>query len=329
MPTASEARLKYEAAQTSHAMGTLTDSGDHTTFTSSNAYWSQRSGYSPEVLPNGIVNGGEVSIAASGSNNVVDAAAALVNLNGVETSVSADTDLSITRPATAVSKINSITIDNSGTYAVVAGTDGATTAFSSTRGGAGGPPYIPVDSVAVAQIRVISDSDAAITASEIFSLPGTHREESNYPAIDVVDYRYGKVTLADALPLAHTGDLPKRVYASYAVASMANVQKCVDFVPPGNSASVNSKQIYGQTIAATSVSLGQGSFKSYPEDGVTDGLVSLSGETLWFQFYPDRLKNPFHAVQGRLDFSRTFPADDQIELACTISAETIGTDHAS
>lgn len=329
MPTAAEAKIQREAAQTSYAMAALTDSGDHTTFTSSNAYWSQASGFAPSVLPNGVVNGGEVTIAASGSDDVVDTAALLVNLNGVETSVAADTDVAITRPASAVAKVCSITVNSGGSIAVVVGTDGATTTFSETRAANGGPPLIPTDSVEIAQVRMTSDTSAAIAASEIFALPGTHREESNYPAIDTIDYRNGKVTLADALPLAHTGPVAKAVFASYATASFAKIQNAVDFVPPANSASVSSKQIYGKTIAATSVSLGQGSFTAYPEDGVTDGLVDNSGETLWFKFFPDRLKNPFHAVQGRLDVTRTFPADDQIALSCTISAETIGTDHAA
>ena len=134
MPTAENAKLEYEGGQNSFAMSALTDSGDQTTFTSAASRWSQRSGYTPDIRPNGIITGGVVGVAASGSNDVVDITAISCNLNGVVTAVGAATDESITRPATAVAKVNSITVNSSGAIAVIAGTDSATTAFSTTRG---------------------------------------------------------------------------------------------------------------------------------------------------------------------------------------------------
>src|SRR5210317_1267247 len=181
MPTAENAQLEYEGGQTAVAMGALSDAGDLQTFTSPATLWSGRSGFAPVIRPDGVLTGGLVTVAISGSNDLVDVAALTCNLAGIVTSVSADSDVSCTRPATAVSKVNSITIDNAGAVAVVVGTDGSTTAFSETRGAAGGPPFIPTDSIEIAQVRFTSDTAAAVTESEVLQTIGLHRESASYP----------------------------------------------------------------------------------------------------------------------------------------------------
>jgi len=328
MPNAESAKLEIETSQTSVSMTALSDSGDHLDFTSSAGPWSQRSGFAPVIRPNGLINGGTVIPAVSGSDDVVDTAALLCNLNGTETSVAADTDVSITRPASAVSKVNSITVNSSGAIAVVAGTDGSTTAFSETRAAAGGPPLIPTDSIEIAQVRVTSDTSAAITTAEIFAAPGTHLELSNEPGY-TVDYENGKLTFDSALPLIHTGPVAKAVYASYATAGFSEARRVVDWQPPQNSSTVNSTQYYNGVEASRSVSLGQGSFTAYLTDGITDTLVNLEGEILCFKFYQDRLKSPYQFAQGRLDMQTSFPVDNLISASCTISAETAYSKHAS
>lgn len=319
MATAENAKLQYEAGQTSTSMTVLTNSGDETTFTSSASLWSRRAGYAPVVLPNGLLTGGAVSPATAATNNTVDVAALTLNLNGVVTSVSAVSATSITRPATAVSKVNSITVNSSGAVAVVAGTDGSTTAFSETRGAAGGPPLIAVDSVEIAQVRVTSNTAAVITAAQIFSVVGTHTERADYPLFDI-NYSGGKVTFLAALPEIHTGTLPKRVYASFAAPIFSDVQLASDFVPPETTHSLTSTQVYGTTLGSTASTLNQGSFTAYLQDGVADGLVQLKNQDLWFKFFPDRYKSPYLLTQGKLGVSRTFPAGDSIQAACTISA---------
>lgn len=319
MATAENAKLQYEAGQTSTSMTTLTNSGDETTFTSSASLWSKRSGYAPVVLPNGLLTGGAVTPATAATNNTVDVAALTLNLNGVVTSVAAVSATSITRPATAVSKVNSITVNSSGSVAVVAGTDGSTTAFSETRGAAGGPPLIAVDSVEIAQVRVTSNTAAVITSAQIFSVVGTHTERADYPLFDI-NYSAGSVTFLAALPEIHTGTLPKRVYASFAAPIFSDVQLASDFVPPETTHSLTSTQVYGTTLGSTASTLNQGSFTAYLQDGVADGLVQLKNQDLWFKFFPDRYKSPYLLTQGKLGVSRTFPAGDNIQAACTISA---------
>ena len=76
----------------------------------------------------------------------------------------------------------------------------------------------------------------------------------------------------------------------------------------------------GTTLGSTSSTLNQGTFTAFLEDGVTDPLVTLKGQTLWFRFYPDRFKSPYILTQGKLGISRTFPAGDNLQAACTVSA---------
>ena len=319
MPNAENAKLQYEAGQQAYAMGALTDSGDATTFTSSATLWSAKSGYAADVKPNGLATGGAITPAASGTDDLVDVAALSCYLAGVKTAVAADTDVAITRPATAVAKINSITVNSSGAVAVVAGADGTTTAFSETRGANGGPPFIPVGSVEIGQVRVTSNTDAPITAAQIFTVVGLHVERYDYP-IWTEDNATASLSFASALPLIHTGSEPKGVFASYADPVFSDIQLASDFVPPENSYSVSSTQIYGTTLGSSSASLGQGSFTAYLNDGIGDALVGLAGEDLWFKFFPNRYQSNYILAQGKLGISRTFPAADNIQASCTISA---------
>lgn len=321
MANAENAKLQYEAGQTVYAMSALTNSGDAKKYTSSATLFSKKSGYAPDVRPNGLITGGAVVPAVSGTNDLVDGAALTCYLAGVKTTVAADTDLTCTRAATDVSKINSITITSAGAYAVVSGTDGTTAAFSETRGAAGGPPLIPVGSIEIAQVRFAGNTAAAVAAAEIFQVVGLHQERYDYP-IFTIDYENADVDFASALPLIHTGAVPKAVYASYADPIFADVALASDFVPAETSHSVSSTQVYGSTIGSSSSSLGQAAFTVYLNDGIGDALVGLKNAILWFKFFPDRYKTPYMLTQGKLGVARTFPTGDTVQAACTISAES-------
>jgi hypothetical protein len=323
MATAENAKLDYEAGQNAVSMTLLTDSGDRTTFTSAASLWSQRSGFAPVVRPNGLLTGGAVT--TNSSNDTVTVAAMTLNLNGVVTTVNAGT-ASVTRGVSSdTHNITSITINSSGAIAAVAGTD--STAFSETRGAAGGPPLIAVDSVEIAQVRTTTTSAAVVAASEIFQVPGLHQERADFPLFNI-NYGSGSVTMLAQLPASHTGPVAKRIYASYASPLFAQVSLASDFVPPENSHSVTSTQLYGTTLGATSTTLGQGSFTAYLDNGVSDALVTLKDQTLWFRFYPDRYKSGYILSQGKLGIARTFPAGDNIQAACTINAAAAATEVA-
>lgn len=325
MATAENAKLQYEAGQNAVAMSALTDSGDHTLFTSAATLWSGKAGNAPVIRPNGLLTGG--ALTTNATNNLVTVAALTCNLAGVVTSVAGASSPAITRPASNVAKVNSITVNSSGALAVVAGTDGATTAFSETRGAAGGPPLIPVGSIEIGQVRVTTSAAGLIAASEIFQVVGTHVERADFPLWDTSNAT-GSITFLGALPLIHTGSVPKAVYASYSTPIFADVALASDFVPPETSHSISSTQVYGTTLGATSSTLGQGSFTAYLSNGVSDPLVALKNATLWFKFFPDRYATPYILCQGKLGISRTFPAADSLQAACTISASTAATEVA-
>ena len=316
MPTAENAKLQYEGGQSVTAMTALTDSGDRTRFTSAAALWSQRSGYAPVIRPNGRLTGGAVGTHAT--DTTVTVAAMTLNLNGVVAAVNAAAP-TITRPATAVAKVCSVTVNAAAAVAVVAGTDGATTAFSETRGAAGGPPLIPVDSVEIAQVRMTTSAAGKVAATEIYQVVGLHTERADFPLYTVA-YDTGSVSFLSALEAIHTGPAPKKVFASYAAPIFADVALASDFVPPETTHSVSSTPIYGTTLGSASSTLGQGAFVAYLNDGVSDALVSLKNQILWFKFFPDRYASPYLLTQGKLGISRTFPAGDSIQAACTISS---------
>lgn len=318
------AAVYAEMSQSQVAMVALTDDGDQTKFNSADYLWSYASGYQPDVKPDGVATGGAITPGAS--NDTVAVAALTCYLAGVLTSVSADSALSIPRPSTEDYQILSITVNSSGALAVVEGTEH--TAFSDTRGADGGPPYVPVGSIELGWVKYSSGTSAVVLASEIKQTIGTHREQYNQPAwterrmsVENGALDFAGIDFDSALPQIHTGDLPKKVYAEYYTPEFALLPETTDFVPPENSHSANSTQIYGKTKGSSSSSLGQGSFTAYLNDGIADSIVGKKNEFLFFKFFQDRLVTSKYVLcQGKLGIARSFPADDNVTAACTITA---------
>lgn len=319
MSSASNAKIQYEAGQTAVAMAALTDSGDQITFNGASSPWSQRNGYAPDIRPDGLITGGAITPAVSGTNDKVDVAAGTAYIGGSLVSWSAATDVSVTRGLTTDTHcITSITVTSLGAVAAVAGVDH--TAFSETRAANGGPPLIAVTSIEIGQVRTTSITAATVLATEIMQVPGIHQERYDTPVMISVSYYAGSVIFASALPKIHTGTVPKKVCASYSTPSFADVPKGTDFVPPEVSYSVSSAPYYGGTEGSVTSSLGQGSFTAILNNGVTDPLITLAGENLWFRFYPDRAATPNIMAQGVLGIARTFAVGASISAKCTINA---------
>lgn len=328
-------RLDYEAGQTAVAMTALSDSGDNKTFNSTAELWSNRAGFTPVIRPNGVLTGLVVSPAASGTNNMIDVSGGTCWLAGAEEDIDPDTDVEITRATpTDTHIICSVTVTAAGAIAVVPGTDG--TAFSSTRGAAGGPPWIDNDAIEIAQVKLTSSDAGAITASEIVQVPGSSRETALFPVWEQERIRvsngalgYAGVTFASELAAIHSEDAgttvaAKKVYASYYTPTFAQIPKASDFVRPANSYSVSSTEYYGGAMGSRSQSIGQGSFSAYTNT-LNEGFLAFEGEELWFRFRNDRLVTvPAVYCQGVLGIAETFPTDGSIEIAATISAESQG-----
>jgi hypothetical protein len=330
MPSASDAKLQYEAGQTPYAMAALTTS-DRITFAGAASPWSGRGAFAPIIRPNGLLTGGAITPGASA--NTVNVAGGTCWIGGVEIAWPGAT-LTLTRPTgttcgtggdeACTHSIASITIDigtsPAGVAKVTAGVFGK--AYATERGTAGAPPVIPVDEIEIGQVRMVAGS-AVFAAGDIYQVPGLHMEMAAYPSFVVDDYA-GTVTFVDALPAIHTGSplTPKAVYASYATPIFADISIATDFVPSSNSYSVTSTQVYGRTVGNTSQQLTAGSFTAHLDDGANDPLLSMEGEKLWFKFFPSRYKSSHIMDYGRLGIARRFPAGDAISAACTIAAES-------
>lgn len=333
MPESNDAEfglLEMETNETLFAMAALTDTGDHELFTTAAALFSGRVSnddvdYSAQIFPNGIATGGKVT--PDTVNDQVDVAALTGYLAGVLTSVSAAGGESITRGVSDGYRINSITVNSGGAIAVIAGTE--STAFSETRAATGGPPLIPVGSFEIAQVRTTSISAGVITADEIFDAVGLHKEKWDFPLWDNVP-EDGDIKFLSALPLIHTGVVAKGVYGKVYEPIFTEVSLSSEFVPPENSYSVNSEEVYNATVGTSSKTLGQGSFKVKFKDGVTDSVVTQESERLWFKFFPDRNKSPYILAQGKLGMTRSFPVGGaSIGADCTISARSKATNKAT
>lgn len=324
--------LKYESGQTAQSFEEMTDSGDRTTFAASFSPFS-RANSDLVVAPYGVKTGG--AITPGSSNDEVDVAALTVVAPGMtganasgEVTVSAGT-VSITRGVSSdTHNITSITVDSSGSLAAVSGTDG--TAFSETRGADGGPPLIPVGSIEVGQVRTTSVTAAIVLAAEIFQVVGQHQESTLQPSFSI-DYVNGEVDFAEALPAIHVGTVAKKVYVKGSTPIFANVPKASDWVPAESTYSITSTDTYDGAIGSSSAALSQATFNCILEDGVSDNILSVKGQNIWFKYQPDRDQStPYQLTQGIFGVSRTFPAGGGSKTAtCTVTPETESSDITS
>jgi len=325
---ASEALIQYEAGQEFVDMAAMTDSGDNTTFSITDAPWSNKAGFEPDIRPDGLLTGGVVTPAAANDEVAISDLTSYIGGAGVD--MTTIDDAAIARSTEYVPGetyiINSVTVTSLGAISVLAGVEGA--AFSAVRGAAGGPPLIPTTSIEIAWVRLDSTDAAVITADEIWQIAGTSMERSAYPGYDM-DITNGEITFYSALPTIHTGAVPKGVYIEVYTPVFASLEPASAYVPPETTHSQNSTAVYGGTIGASTSSLGQGSFTVYLLDGITDPIIDLKNEILWIKFFAHRLRAPYLLANGTLGIARTFPPDNSIQAACTLSAVEDATEFAA
>lgn len=167
----------------------------------------------PVMTINGIIDGLLISPHAS-ADKVVTSAGTIKVLN-VATSVSADTDISLSRPADGKSCWNAIVV-NTGTQAVTAvkGKDitGAITNLVTTYGdpssGAdGAKPLIAADELAIGWVKLNEDEAAVVATTDIVY---TDRESAD---IDIEPLaNIGGARIPTALVKMHTGAVGRSVY---------------------------------------------------------------------------------------------------------------------
>jgi hypothetical protein len=320
--------IYYEAGVTQYPFAALANSGDNKTFADSRKPWSQATGSEAVIAPYGVITGGAITPDDAAANNTVDVAALTAMMPGATgasattgiLTVAASANLAITRAAAggAPYKTTSITITAAGAIAAVAGTDGA--AQVETRGAAGGPPFIPVDSIEIGQVRLGSITAAPIAAGEIYQVPGLHQERADLPVYSA-DYLAGKVTFASALPPIHTGSVAKRVYARVALPIFAEIPNTKDWVPAKETLSVQSDAYYDGVVGSSSSSIGAASFSVALNDGHGDLLVQNEGKNLLWMFKPDKNGAAYSLTQGAYSIAQTFGVKAAPTGTVTIAAQ--------
>jgi hypothetical protein len=270
------------------------------------------------------------------SNDTVTVAAFTGYSKGTLNTVTATT-ATVTRPATAGHyKIVSVTMASNGSVATVDGTTSAT-AFSETRDASGGPPYIPVESVEIGQVRLSSSTSGALS-DEIYQDIGTHAEYTDYPLPE--EFNIGKgsysdaaaeknahIKFSEALPTSHTGGVTKSVYTKYYTPTLTTLSKVTDFVGSEVGVSKSSETMYegsgvsGAIGSMKADSIGDASFTLFAGDGLSDSIIREKNDVVTVKFFPDANKAPYLLTQGMLGIDREFPSDAQNKIACTIYCE--------
>ena len=321
--------LRYEAGQTAAPFQALSDLGAATAFQATFFPVSDATGSQAVVAPYGLQTGGVITPHAT--NDTVNIAAASLLMAGASgasasgvVSVSAGT-VTISRGVSSdTHRITSITVNASGALTAVPGVDHTT--FVETRGATGGPPFIPVGSVEIGQVRVMSVTAAVVTAAEIFAVAGTHTELADNPGF-TLDRAKGVVTFFAALPLIHTGSLPKAVYMKGATPIFAKIQNADAWSAATETNSVSSQDTYDGAVGETSTSLTQASFTAIVSDGISEGFMQKVGQKLWFEYRPDEDKLlPKQYTQGKFAAVVSNPASGSKIATATISAEFKTTD---
>jgi hypothetical protein len=331
MGTAKNSKILIELGQTLTDFTLMSDSGDSQVFFLSGVdVLSKKSGFEPDIRPNGISSGRNL-LSVGTTNDTCRVAAFTAYSKGAEQTPSATAVTSVRATTGGYAKIISVTMGTDGSIDKVAGTEGAT--FSETRNAAGGPPYIPVDDVEVGQIRITGSTAAALTADELHQVVGTSTERFDYPAwtpntigdgeqAETVKQKNAYVKMDAALPGAHTGGAAKRIYTKYYEPVYSELTRTLDFAAAEESHTVTSQEYYRGTIGSVSATLGQGAFTALLNDGITDAVIGEKNQIITVKYFPDENKSPFALTQGKIGLERTYPFDNQIQADITISAET-------
>lgn len=341
MAALSQQSIAYESAQVANAFAAMS-TADRVKYTTTVKPWSQAPGVEYLIAPYGLITGGAVTPAAAAGNNNVDVAALTAMMPAATgasattgiLSVSAAVNQAATRGADAPTafRITSVTINASGAVAMVAGT--GSTAFSTTRGAAGGPPSIPVGSIEIAQIRFTSHTAAPVLASEIFAVVGDSLERYDFPVYSADPIR-GEINFSAALPLIHgatateAATAGKLVYVKASTPVFAEVPRARDWVPAETSYSVSSEAYYDGAIGSSSPALAAASFTCALNDGVTDAMLVKKGQNLLFRFKPDKNRAPYQLTQGILAVARTFGVGASASASVTVAASQESVDFAS
>jgi len=324
--TAEDAKLQVEQGFVFWDFEKGTDAGAQTKFTYSGTLklFSLKKGQAPVVRPDGARSGLVITPALAGGNNNVDVAAGAAFVGGKDLAISASLNLAMTRTAAGVTfQINSIVIDNAGVISAVAGTEGA--AFSAVRGAAGGPPYVPVDKIEIGQVKLTSNTDAPILASEIDQ---NVMERYDIPSFVTVPEE-AAIRMLTALPKSHTADVTKGIWVKHYEPVFNDIPEANDWKPVDQKMDSKSGRTYDGVFSIGSKGLGEGSFNVMLKGEAGEIMQSVVNDTRWFRFYPDKFRTDHQVCCGDLTYDREHPADSPMKASCKINGVVATIEKAS
>ncbi len=313
---AEDAKLQIEHGSVFHAFEKGVDSGDQKkfTFTGVVKLFSMLKGQAPVVRPEGVRTGLKVKPAIAGGNDTVDAEAGTAFVGGKDLSISAATDIAITRtPAGDTFQINSIVVDNAGVITAVVGLEGA--AFVLTRGAAGGPPFIPVDSIELAQVKTTSDTSAPILATEIDL---NVKERYDIPSFNLLPEEAAVVMLS-ALDKSHTASVTKGIWVEWYEPVWNDIPEVTNWKPVDFTAESQKNTTYDGVTTFVRKGIGDGSFEVNLKGEAGEIMTQVINGMRWLRFFPDKFKTDHHIVLGFLTYDRDNPPDDFIKASVTVT----------
>lgn len=203
--TGQYAQVKSEVSFLTRTKHALTPEADNKTFDSGQELWKRNP--KPNILVSGIRGG--CSVNPTANVDEVQVGSGAMNFDGVQSNVSADASVTVSRPVSGSNVIvNAIVIDSAGAITNLAGAEGTD---GGARGAVGGPPLIPVDRLLIAEVKLGDAASAVVATGEINT---SVMERADRPSYDI-DYINGKIVFSRALETIHTGTVPRTVYAGY------------------------------------------------------------------------------------------------------------------
>jgi hypothetical protein len=266
--------------------------------------------------------------------NEVDVSTGSGYLKGVEITVNATTITDIQRPTLSATNVlwTALSVDTNGTINKTVGTEGGS---SSTRGAAGGPPYIPIDEFLIGYVTATyytgsSSGAKAIVVAEINS--GT-KEYASIPNSKVVYHDgsgtdsqdVGVILFASQLDEIHSDDggtnvSTRNVYAQYHDVLWEEAPDAYDFNLATPVATVVS-QSYDDDAEQKSVGVESwsASGNGYTDHSPNDFWNLLNAKKRWYREFPDKNKTGFYAGLAVVSVtSRNFPVNEVYNAAITI-----------
>ena len=329
--TGANASVQIELGSVSYPMAALTSvsspaSDVNKKFLTSALFISDLAALQPEVRVDGVISG--FGLTPGSGYNEVDVAAGTCYIKGQLVSVSATTISNITRPTTIGEVlVTALTVDATGTITATPNTEGET---STTRGAAGGPPFLPVDEVLIGYITATyydgsASGEKVLTTGEIDTYS---KEYAAIPSAKVLNHDeeqgYGCVELANVLPQIHAataagpGTAVRNVYASYYEPEFEEVPDAMDFSYTEDVSTYTSK---AYKDASEEKAIGtpswSASFNAYWTT-VEDILNLVKNSKRWVKHFPDDDLAPYWCGIAIVKVSRDTPVEDNMSASITL-----------